>query len=403
MFNLTNSEVIDHILRAFIRVIGRRTSESYAVVTIDNVLKEIEPTYDFLKYIEIKNTLYSEGVNAVTINPNVNFVEPERFYRAINELIKNTVIYCKKNSDFFLIKEFQEAIGDIDGLLLKEKGIDLGLMQFQLIVDRQQIFKIKNSEVIEHVIKTLTCLLNRKFPEKQAIKNVIASIKKLEEKYDFLEYIGMTDIPDSKGFYFIRITHDINNVLSAKMADAIQELIEDVCKSIEWKNGQSFIEDFKNELGEEQLSKLEKIGVKLKDIQVSMLRPENELLVKKTLDALVNILGNRTSESFAVVTIDTIINQLEEKHGVLKYITIDKSRYTDTVDAIRVIPDINSVDSYKIGKAIREIIKMVHADIGDKTYGFIEEFKNRLGDEYLTEIEKIGVNLNLLEMKFRLY
>ncbi len=118
------------------------------------------------------------------------------------------------------------------------------------------------------------------------------------------------------------------------------------------------------------------------------------------MEALVDILGSRTSVSDAVINIENIINQLREKHDVLKYIKIDKSRYSEEAVAIQIISDINSVDSYKIGKAIREIIRVIHINLGDRGDGFIEEFKNKLGNEYLSEIEKMGVNLYFLELKY---
>jgi hypothetical protein len=38
--------------------------------------------------------------------------------------------------------------------------------------------------------------------------------------------------------------------------------------------------------------------------------------------------------------------------------------------------------------------------LGERGDGFIEEFKNKLGNEYLSEIEKMGVNLYFLELKY---
>ena len=55
MPNLKNSEIVGHILRGLISKIGRRTSEAFAIVTIDTILKELEPTYDFLKYIKVQD------------------------------------------------------------------------------------------------------------------------------------------------------------------------------------------------------------------------------------------------------------------------------------------------------------------------------------------------------------
>ena len=32
------------------------------------------------------------------------------------------------------------------------------------------------------------------------------------------------------------------------------------------------------------------------------------------------------------------------------------------------------------------------------TYTFLDDFKNKMGEEYIVEIEKIGVNMHLLEV-----
>jgi hypothetical protein len=400
MSNLTHTEIIERILQALIGVIGRRTSESYAVVTVHTVLKELEPEYDFLKYIKIKETIYSEGIDAISITPGLDSAEPAKFYRAIEELIKSTVIYIDKNAGFYFIKEFQEAIADIDGLVLKERDIDLGFMQLEYVEGKKQEIKIVHSKIVEHVIKTLIHLVNRTFPEKQAIKTVITSIKKLEKKYDFLKYIEMNESPNPDSFYDIRVIPDINNVHSSILSKAIEQLIEDLGRPNDFKTRLSFIKDFKFALGVEDMIKLEKIGVKLESIQGVLLQQEHEVIVKKTLEALVDILGSRTSESDAVSTLENIINQLEEKHDVLKYIKMGKSRYSGAADALQIIPDINSVDSYEIGKAMREIIRLIRINLGERGDGFIEEFKNKLGNEYLSEIEKMGVNLYFLELKY---
>ena len=60
--------------------------------------------------------------------------------------------------------------------------------------------------------------------------------------------------------------------------------------------------------------------------------------------------------------------------------------------------EINSVESYKLGTAFREIIKVIHDILGDET--FIPEFKKKMGDKNLLEIEKMGVNLHFLELRF---
>ena len=64
--------------------------------------------------------------------------------------------------------------------------------------------------------------------------------------------------------YSVRTKFDNNdNVFSPELAKVVQQLIEKIGKLTDFETRQSFIEDFKIELGDEQLSKIKKIGVNL--------------------------------------------------------------------------------------------------------------------------------------------
>lgn len=401
MSNLTNSEIIKRIMQTLVSKIGRRTSDSFAVVVLNRVINDLAPIYGFLRYIKINDRLYSEGIDAVSISPEVDSVESEDFFKGVNDLFKSTIRYLENNADFFFIKEIKEAIMDIDESILKEKGIDFDVMQMKYIVDKKQILNIDKSEVVEHVIVSLTGVLNRIYTETQVFKTINNSIMKLEKKYDFLKYIEITDKPDSEGFYNISALYNINNVHLAALGEAIQDILTEIGKQKEWETRESFIEGFKNELGEEYLSKIKEMGVSLSYIQNELLRLENEVVVKKALNVLIDLLSKKTSIGFAVASVDNIIKNLKETHDVLNYIKINASRYNDGNNAIDVISDINSFEPYKIAKAIRDIIKMIYVNLGEKDAEFIKNFKKQLGDEYLVEIEKIGLNLHFLEIKFK--
>jgi hypothetical protein len=399
MSNLKNSQVIRHVLQTLVSKIGRRTSEGFATVILDTVLNELRSRYDFLRYVEIKNTFYSEGIDAVSVSSEIDLVDTAKFYNAVGDIIEMTIKCVKEKADFFFIKEVQEALNDIYNLNLKEQNIDLNRMQFQFIVDKKQEVKMKNSEMVEIVISALNNIINQKFPGAQKTKTMINSIRKLGKKYDFLKHVEISDEPTSGGFYLIQALSGINNAHPIDVVEAIQKIICDIGESLDWKDGESFIETLKREIGEKHLV-LEGMGVNLEHIKFALMRQGHELLVKKTLEALIDTVSKNTSEGFAVVAIDAAIGKLEEKHNILRYIKIDKSRYAEGANAISIMPDINNVESYKLGKAIREVIRMVGKELGSKTTLYIEDFKKHIGTKYLHEIEKIGVNLHFLELKF---
>lgn len=399
MSNLKNSQVIRHVLQTLVSKIGRRTSEGFATVILDTVLNELMSRYDFLRYVEIKNTFYSEGIDAVNVSSEIDLVDTAKFYNAVGDIIGMTVKYIEENANFFFIKEVQEALNGIYDLNLKEQNIDLNLMQFQFIVDKKQEVKMKNSEMVEIVINALNNIINQKFPGAQKTKTMINSIRKLGKKYDFLKHVEISDEPTSGGFYLIQALPGINNTHPIDVVEAIQKIICDIGKSLDWKDGESFIESLKREIGEKHLA-LEGMGINLEHIKFVLMRQGHEVLVKKTLEALIDTVSKNTSEGFAVVAIDTAIGKLEEKHNILRYIKIDKSRYAEGANAISIMSEINNVESYKLGKAIREVIRMVGKELGSKTALYIEDFKKHIGTKYLHEIERIGVNLHFLELKF---
>jgi hypothetical protein len=400
MTAITNSEVTKQLLKTLIEKISRRTSESFAVVTLHTLLKVLQKEHGFLRYLEVNTTLYSEGLDAVHVNQAIDTVEPEEFYKGIYALINMTVKYLKKNADFFFIKEFQEAISAIPGMNLKGEGIDLSHMQFEYLVKRKQDLQTEYVELVENVLRTLVCLLNRTYPEREAMAKLKGILDTLSMKHSFLHVITIGETPDKDGFYTINVPREINTILSVGIAKALQELIEKVSAVIEWKEEKTFQDVFKQELGERHVLRLKQIGVDLKEIMTVSQQKENQQLMEKTMNALITILGKRTSESFAVASIDKIIQNLKEHHQVLSYVTIDDTHYSKGFEAIQIMNDVNQEKPYKVAQAIRDMIKLGGMYLGRNTQMFIEDFKKQLGDEYLSELGRIGVNLHFLELKF---
>jgi len=397
-----NSEIIEHVLQTLIDKIGRRTSVSFAVVLLDTVIRDLKSKYYFLKYVKIKNTLYSEGINAVTVMAEIDSVESSEFFSAVKHLINTIVKGLDRNADFFFIREFRDSLDNIVDLYLEDKGVNLDRMQFKYIDNRKEELKIKNSKVIEHVVWALALIVNQVFPEKQTIEIMISSIKKLKIKYDFIKYVEITDKPDLKGFYNITALPEINNLRFSLIGEAIQDLIEDVAKSIKWRDKESFIHNFENIIGEENLINIKRMGVNFNSIKSTSFQIEQQTLAQKSLEALIDIIGDKTSKNFAIDTMEKIIRKLEEKHDVLKYIKIQKPQQIEGTNAIVINSDINLVKPYNLGKAIQDIVKTIYINLDEKDTEFLDIFKNRLGNEYLSEIENIGVNLYLLQMKFSL-
>ena len=134
---------------------------------------------------------------------------------------------------------------------------------------------------------------------------------------------------------------------------------------------------------------------KMSDIQ-------NSDLIKQVIKTLLVITSRRASESVSILLINTILKTLTGRYNFLKHVKIKTALgYGDiAADTISVDPVINSVDSDTVGKVIETIIRVVSMDLKEKAgLFFIKEFKNRLGGNYVSEIRRCGVDLDILQLE----
>ena len=225
------------------------------------------------------------------------------------------------------------------------------------------------------------------------------SIKEIEEQYGFLRHICIVEKRDPQSPYEVNIDPEIDNILIAERGEVIQRLIGEIGKSSDLKTRRFLGEKFEMLLGTRDLSKIKRVGIKLDDIDKALRKEGHQLLVTEIFQAIISIIEEKNSTSFAVKYIESLVEKMQDKHDVLKYVKVDKSRYDAGIDAIEIMPEINSVDSELLGRAIRNILGQAQTDLKKITYTFIKDFEKSIDKEYLSELGKIGVNMHLLELR----
>ena len=129
---------------------------------------------------------------------------------------------------------------------------------------------------------------------------------------------------------------------------------------------------------------------------------QNSDLIKQVIKTLLIITGRRASESVSILLINTILKTLTGRYNFLKNVKIKTELgYGEiTADSISVDSEINSVDSSTMGKVIETIIRVISMDLKEKAgLFFIKEIKNRLGENYVSEIRRCGVDLDLIQLE----
>jgi hypothetical protein len=132
---------------------------------------------------------------------------------------------------------------------------------------------------------------------------------------------------------------------------------------------------------------------------------DNSDVIKHTLFSLVSVAHPKTSKDYAWSMVKRLLKELEVYYGFLKYIKIDNiERLQNNIEDITVMSKFDTVEPKEVGTAIQSIVDVFKVRMGKKAgYFFISEFRDKLGDEYHTEIKKMGVDLRLIDLKKELH
>lgn len=125
---------------------------------------------------------------------------------------------------------------------------------------------------------------------------------------------------------------------------------------------------------------------------------KNSDVVRHILKAVFVVAGRRTLDSFAAKVVKTIVKTLEREFDFLKHVEIKDAVYSEMEEIFTVSSNLDSIEPYKIGKAIDIILREVYIELKDDAgLYFISELKDYLGEKYVVAIENLGVNLDEIQ------
>jgi hypothetical protein len=394
---LDTADVTRQFLQAIIQIIGRKTSEEYAAVTIRNLIKKLQPTYPFLQDIEIKNTRSLELESNVTVRDSLNTIHPKKVGMALKELAKIIIKFLGKNAGYFFIRETQEKIGkDYDTMLVKTMDVDLTLMQSTYIVEKKSIslLHIEKSDVMRRFLKALMEALEKQTSKTFAIGFTAQRIEALRQQYTFLEYVSVNDIRYTLGSEEVAVQSEINNVGPLDLGRAIESILQDTDTALTDLGRNSVADDLKTHLTLEYLAKLEEMGVTIIAHGVGY-----EAIFKQVIKALIDILGKTSTENDAIFAVNSFLRKIDSTYEFLKYVKVDSATNEGELYHITITDNINSISETDARRAIQQLLETIMESLEEKVRNeFIQKFKNSLEKKYLLKIEEMGVNFHMIEL-----
>ncbi|HDQ16040.1 MAG TPA: hypothetical protein ENN45_03175 [Bacteroidetes bacterium] len=392
-----NKEIIGRLLKSTIGVIGRRTSEAYANVVIGEVVVDLAGTYDFLKYVKISGKQYTELFDLVQIDDQINSVEIVQIGKAVNSFMKLIAKSMGKDAGYYFIKEIKEDLPTDFELVLHDIGLDFDYLQSEFLTYMKESFRynIDNYDILKNILTVCFEILNRQAGRDSAFTILSELVQRLNTEHEVLRFVKINDIRSVQGIDIVTIDSQVNKADPDAVGAAVQKITQEINEYFEEKGTFIFIEKLKDALSVDYSHKLKEIGV-----NIDIIRLSQELIVKNVLKALVDVLSEYSTQSYAVLMVNNAIANFYEKFVFVKGIKIDSLKFSSGIDGIIVPENINSIRASELGRALQKIIESISKALGeDAGKHFVEKFKKNLGKAYVLRIEELGVNLHMIELK----
>jgi hypothetical protein len=112
---------------------SRRTSGSYSLIVVTEILETLQKKFDFLKYISFDELNYLQGYDdIIVISPNLNIIDPSEIAKAIESIIRVASMNMKdEEARLYFINELKNQVETRYLLELKKLGVDLDLIQLE--------------------------------------------------------------------------------------------------------------------------------------------------------------------------------------------------------------------------------------------------------------------------------
>jgi hypothetical protein len=134
---LKKSEIMKNVLRTLISISSRKTDLPYTIMTMEDLIRRLETQYRFLKHIQINDDFYNEqSGDMISVMSDINTIPPNELGKALHSIIDSMNRSLGENAGHFFIKEIRNTLSDEYLTVMRDMGVDLGLMQLESEINR---------------------------------------------------------------------------------------------------------------------------------------------------------------------------------------------------------------------------------------------------------------------------
>jgi hypothetical protein len=260
-------------------------------------------------------------------------------------------------------------------------------------------------EIVDHLLNSAIAVISRRTSDNYAVIVVGNTIRNLQRKYNFLNYIEILNTQYIETEQFIAIDVKINKTPQKELAAALREFVEMITTSIGRNAGFFFIRELKDYMGFQWHIALRQIDVDLDLLQYGFTFDRIQRLaksidaaeiVKKLLKSTIDISKHILPYRHVISKINELIEELIPRFKFLENITVDDIRFTLGNEEIYVNKMINTVSIEKLSEATEIILIEINKTLEETGYfSFVNELNRMLGSEYRVKMEELNFSLKI--------
>ena len=392
-----NQTVVKAIFCELKDKIAHRTSEKFAVHILNRFLQELSGKYEFMQYIKVNQTLYTEK-NDIVVDPNISNVDSNQLSSALETLIQKIVIEMKEGADYFFIKELQDALEHINKAHYFVNNFSpLESMQQEFLSQRRLSTAIPKTQLFIDVIHAVLVTVNKYHSENETLSIVHSSMNEMEKEFSFFKEVILAGSEEKEGYYTVELKSSIQSIPVYQLSKAFTLFFTLIARHCRSDDTELFRNQLKNSLGRQNLSFLNGINVSLDSIEFPTQTINEKKMFERLIISLIQIINQHTSDRFAFMVMNKLIEELKQQHLIMNTLQIEKK---DGIYQISLVNEKELSDRDKLRKVMKTLIERVGKQLQHKQSSFIEQLKQNLGKDYVTAIEEVGVNFHIFELKF---
>jgi len=131
IIKLKQELVVRHVLKILVDILSDSSTQSYAVLMVNNILRNFDAKFSFLKEVKIDGLKYSQGEDGIEVPIGIDSIRASELGRSLQRIIENISNAMGDEPGRTFIERFKHNLGKAYLLRIEELGVNLHMIDLR--------------------------------------------------------------------------------------------------------------------------------------------------------------------------------------------------------------------------------------------------------------------------------